>query len=161
MKARITIICVLLASSIAAASDNNVDQDFVVTKRTLPESFSSKESAYCCVTYDVSHKGRALNIKTPYCTNKKFSKKAIKSVKSWRFEPAIKDGLPVLQFGGETTIISLMSEPSGYPVPGRDGFLEPRDKTAIIPKAPDDFKDLFRWQRKHFNADNICPITAP
>lgn len=161
MKALITIIFCLLASHIAVASEIGVDQDFVVTKREPPKSFSSKESAYCCVTYDVSPKGRAINIKTPYCTNTKFSKKAAKSLKSWRFDPALKDGSPVLQSGGETTIVSIASKPSGHPIPGRDGFLEPRDNAAITPAAPSDFRDLFMWQREYFNSDNVCPITAP
>lgn len=150
------------AAAATATPPSTYDQAAVVTKRLPPKkSFSSRESVYCCVTYDVSVEGRATNNEAPYCTNMRFSKTTIKTLKSWRFDPALKDGTPVQWSGGQSIITSLAVNRSGYPKPGKDGFLEPRDKQAAIPKPPQDFVARFKWKDKYFDSDKVCPTTAP
>ncbi|MGJ8558836.1 MAG: energy transducer TonB [Litorimonas sp.] len=161
MRALIVITVWFSIFSSALASDAPFDQDYVVTKQKAPDSFSSSESAYCCVTFNVNIKGRAENIETSYCTNSRFSKKSRKALKSWRFEPAFKDGIPVMRTGATTTIVSTSTDQSLYPKPGKDGFLEPREDIGKIPKPPRNFIDLMSWQDTYFQSDKVCPKAAP
>ncbi len=54
--------------------------------------------------FDVSPKGKTKNVKVIETTNKCFNKSAITSVKSWRYEPATKNGEPVWQRDNETKV---------------------------------------------------------
>jgi len=64
-------------------------------KRSAPTMPSGvQESGYCCISYNVSAKGKPVDIVAPYCTSPVFQKSAVKAVKKWRYKKSkeIKSG---------------------------------------------------------------------
>ncbi|GLQ19781.1 energy transducer TonB [Algimonas porphyrae] len=155
----------LIASPQTAAAmptaDESWDQDATVEKRVPPKAFSSRESAYCCVSYTVSHKGKAVDVTTSYCTNNRFSLGAIRTVKRWTFQPATLQAQPVSRPGMTAIITSIATSRNGTPLPGGDGYVAKRDADATVPKAPDGFSERFSWQSTYFNDEPVCPVPDP
>jgi len=70
------------------------DRDAEVCIRTPPIMPSNAErSGHCDVLFDVSKKGRPINIKTTYCSDDIFSRPTIEAVSWWFYYPKVERGI--------------------------------------------------------------------
>lgn len=85
----------------------------------FPASFPSRvqKSGHCFLIYDINEKGKPKNIKVGYCTDEVFSKKAVKSLKKWKYEPAMRDDVPVLRKTAKTKIRFQLADECGNILP--------------------------------------------
>ncbi len=74
-----------------------------------PRAFSKGLQGKCKLTYDVSAKGRVQNVKVD-CTNRIFNRAALASIRKWKYEPQIIDGVAVMSKGLTTSITFNLAE---------------------------------------------------
>ena len=95
-----------------AVDQNRTAMPIVRIPPQYPDKCQSESGKREVVTigFDVSPKGKIKNVKVLETTNKCFNKSAIATVKSWRYEPATKNGEPVWQRGMETKVTFQLAD---------------------------------------------------
>lgn len=96
---------------------------------------AAEMSGYCCMNFGVTEKGRPQDIQAYKCSDKIFEKNAIKSVKKWRFNPAIVKGSPVKAIDQKTLITFLLADKDGNIVPDPQNLMVRNGKPSISSNA--------------------------
>lgn len=113
----------LLASldRIGMNNPHDYDQDAKPLVRfppAFPKNISSlKNSAHCKLYFDVGTEGAVENINVGYCTDDRFREGAVKSLASWKYNPAIHNGEPVIRKNVETKIAFQINDACGNILP--------------------------------------------
>ncbi len=79
----------------------------------------ARRSGFCCMVYDVTADGIPENISTSFCTNPKFRKISIHTLKQWRFNPAILNGVNIRATNQSSTVIYRLNNRRGQFIPDR------------------------------------------
>lgn len=89
-----------------------LDKDALPLVR-IPSMFppNATKSGHCQMVFNVNEKGQTVNVKPIYCTQDVFEPASIKSVKLWKYNPKIENGVPVYRKNVESTVrYQLMNE---------------------------------------------------
>jgi len=78
---------------------------------------NAKRSGYCLITHDVTTRGDTTNINVTSCTERKFKRPAIASVKKWKYAPKITNGRYVIRKGVETKVEFTVKDKCGVIIP--------------------------------------------
>lgn len=79
------------------------------------------QSGYCCVDFDISAQGKAVSIKTSYCSEDLFRTAAITSVGEAEFTPAKVGGVRRLSQGHSFDVTFKKEDYQGVLKPSADG----------------------------------------
>lgn len=99
---------------------------------TMPPT--AERSGYCCMIVDISASGEPHNIRTSYCSEKKFKKPSLMATKEWRFAPAVKDGQAIATFGQIFHNKFRLQTQSGRFLPDIDGKLSADPRKGLSPE---------------------------
>lgn len=157
----ITLSLSFVASSHIAAQETSPriqENPIKLAHPRMPDR--AKESGYCCVLYDVDHKGKPVNITAPICSAPIFRKYSIHTVKKWRYKTNHTTTGQLLHQDYDTVITFLKqtNKTPFFPIPGGNGYMKPKVPIENIPPRPKGFKEGFNWQKTYFNSKPLCNL---
>lgn len=79
--------------------------------------YLARRSGHCIMTFDVSKKGIPENIQIKKCTAKYFGAPSVEAITSWRYLPALQDGIAVARKDVETRISYRLRDEKGELIP--------------------------------------------
>jgi len=77
----------------------------------------AEKSGHCKVKFNVTTQGQPYEIVTTYCTQSVFKRPTIKSVRKWKYNPKILNGIAVARQGVETRISFHLTDERGFLIP--------------------------------------------
>ncbi len=126
----LTAVCVSLSVNSLAESKNEKTirdqalptENTAALKTGVPPRMprNAKRSGYCCMLIDVDDAGEPENVRTSYCSASYFVRPSVKAARKWKFNPAMKDGVPVRAYNQKFTNTFVLKNSRGQIVQDKE-----------------------------------------